>query len=448
VLVRNQKGSILLVALSVTLCLLLLGAGLVALSYADLKQSVRQQRNAEALYIARGATDAVASYLLAHPEAIPQVLARGYDEVVLENGARFTVSVSKDDDDRILISSTGYSGENYERLTFSLEPRTEIIYTEPEVVYPIFDMAVFAEGSITIGNAGIIDGNLGTHTVLAGDVYLNNASIVDGSVQVGIGANPSRVVTIKNSAQVYGIITNLDEERQYPLPIFPEFPDLPNRGNLSVGTSTVSVSESGYYNNITVTNSGKLIFNVGSGTMKIRAKNFSLNNSSQMEIVGSGKLILYVEEKLEFKNSSTFNVNTNDPNKALLYYKGASSKLKINNSCTFCGSIYAEKADFDLANSGLILGSIFTGGTNVKLSNASMAYVQVIYAPNALVTLHNSGYVRGAIVCKEFESKNASRVEFAADAQEIWDWLSDLQFEPQEPQPIEVTTYIKGSWSN
>ena len=64
-LVRNQKGSILLVALSVTLCLLLLGAGLVALSYADLKQSVRQQRNAEALYIARGATDAVASYLLA-----------------------------------------------------------------------------------------------------------------------------------------------------------------------------------------------------------------------------------------------------------------------------------------------------------------------------------------------------------------------------------------------
>ena len=49
----QSKGSILLVALSVTLCLLLLGAGLVALSYADLKQSVRQQRNAEALYIAR-----------------------------------------------------------------------------------------------------------------------------------------------------------------------------------------------------------------------------------------------------------------------------------------------------------------------------------------------------------------------------------------------------------
>lgn len=445
-LVRNQKGSILLVVLSVTLCLLLLGAGLVALGYSDLKQSVRQQKNAEALYIARGATDAVASYLLAHPEAIPQVLARGYDEVVLENGAKFTVNVSEDADGRILISSTGYSGENFERLTFSLEPRTEVVYSDPQVVYPVFDMAVFAEGSITVGNSGLIDGNLGSHTVLDDDVYLNNSSTVDGSIQVGIGANPYDVVKLKNGAQVYGIITNLEEERHYPMPIFPEFPDLPNRGNINT-SSTVSISESGSYGSINIKNSGKLIFNVSSGTLRVRAKELTLSNSSNVEIVGSGKLILYIEDKVEFKNSSNFNVNTGDPNKALVYYKGASSKLKINNSCTFCGSIYAETADFDLANSGMILGSIFTGGTDVKLSNSSQALVQVIYAPNALVTLHNSGYVKGAIVCKEFESKNSSVVEFSADAQEIWDWLSDLEFEP-EPQLIEITTYIKGSWSN
>ena len=78
-------------------------------------------------------------------------------------------------------------------------------------------------------------------------------------------------------------------------------------------------------------------------------------------------------------------------------------------------------------------------------SNCQMpAWCQVIYAPTQVACTLDMR----AIVCKEFESKNASRVEFAADAQEIWDWLSDLQFEPQEPQPIEVTTYIKGSWSN
>jgi hypothetical protein len=447
VLVRNQKGSILLVVLSVTLCLLLLGSALVALGYSDLKQSVRQQKNAEAVYIARGATEAVASYLLAHPEEVPQILTKGYDEVVLENGAKFKVNISKDGEGKVLISSTGYSGKNFEKLSFSLEPRTEIIYPEAEVFFPIFDMAVFAEGSITIGNSGIIDGNLGTHTVLDDDVYLNNSSEVDGNIQVGIGANPNQVVKLKNSAQVFGIITNLDEERHYPMPIFPEFPSLPNRGNIN-SSSTVTISESGSYGDIKIKNSGKLIFNVGSGTMKIRAKNFSLSNSSNVEINGSGKLILYIEDTVEFKNSCHFNVNTGDPTKALLYYKGASSKLKINNSCSFCGAIYAEKADFDLANSGEILGSIFTGGTDVKLSNSSSARVQVIYAPNALVTLHNSGYVKGAVVCKEFESKNSSTLEFSTEVQGIWELLPDLQFEPQEPEPIEITNYIKGSWSN
>ena len=131
----------------------------------------------------------------------------------------------------------------------------------------------------------------------------------------------------------------------------------------------------------------------------------------------------------------------------MLYYAGASNKLKLRNSTIFNGSIYAKTADIDLANGGQIWGNIITGGVDVKLSNASKAVVQAIYAPNALVTVHNAAYVKGAIVCKQYESKNSCVVEYAPEITGIWDLIPDIEFETEDPEPIVVMKYIKGSWS-
>lgn len=455
-MLRNQRGSILVTVIVIMVCLVLLGTAMASLSIHDQRQAARQQKNAEAMYIARGGAEAVAAYLLHNPEAAPELLSRGQDEVILPNGARFVVEVTEDEDGKIYVSSTGYSGEHSERLTFSLEPKPELVYPSPDsqFYFPVFDMAIFAEGSIELGNSAEVIGDIGTHSVKDKDVYLSNAAKVKkkngmyGNVKVGIGGNPNKVAHLKNAAYVEGIITNLDEERHYPLPIFPEFPNLPSRGNLTASTSTATISESGSYNKITVTNSGKLIINAPSGeTIRIRAKSLELNNSSEVIINGDGKVVLYIENDFEFSNSSTFN-KSGSPDKALLYYAGASNKLKLRNSTIFNGSIYAKTADIDLANGGEVWGSIFTGGVDVKLSNASKAVVQVIYAPNALVTVHNSAHVLGAIVCKQYESKNYSVVEYAPDITGIWDLIPDIDFEKEDPEPIEIIKYIKGSWSN
>lgn len=444
--VTNEKGSILLTVTVVTLCLVLMGTALASLSLHDQKQTVRQQKNAEAMYIARGGAEAVAAYILDNPEAAEEIITKGEDEVTLENGLRFVVQVTEDAEGRLLIHSTGYSGVYSEQLTFSLEPSPELVTPEPNAFFPIFDMAIFADGDVTLGNSSLVDGNIGTHSVNVGGVDLNNSAKVDGFVKVGVGADPNAVVHQGNGAIITDGIGNLEDKRRYPLPIFPEFPDLPVMGDLKVN-STATISTDASYNEITVGNSNKLIFNVGSDTLKVRVKNFTAKTGTEITVNGAGNLILYIEEDFNLNNDTMFNVS-GDPNKVLIYYKGSSNKLKLANSSIYSGCIYAETADFDLANSGEIRGSIFTGGTDVKLSNSSDAYVRVIYAPNALVTLHNSGYVKGAIVCNTFESKNSSVLEYSTEVEGIWDIIPDLEFEDDQLEPVEVMNYIKGSWSN
>ncbi|HOB35194.1 MAG TPA: hypothetical protein PKL39_05570 [Bacillota bacterium] len=451
----NQRGSILVTVIVIMVCLLLLGTAMASMSIHDQRQTVRQQKNAEAMYIARGGAEAVAAYLLQNPEAVPELLSKGQDEVILPNGGKCIVEVTEDEDGTIYIASTGYSGEHSERLTFTLEPEPVLVYPtpDPKLYFPTLDMAIFAEGRIELGNSATVIGDIGTYSVKNQDVYLSNAARVlkkhgnYGNVKVGVGGNPNKVVHLKNAAWIEGTISNLEEERRYPLPIFPEFPELPNRGNLTASTSTATISESGWYNKITVTNSGKLIINAPSGeTIRIRAKSLELNNSSEVIINGDGKVVFYIEETFEFSNSSTLN-KSGSPDKVMLYYAGASNKLKLRNSTIFNGSIYAKTADIDLANGGEIWGNIITGGVDVKLSNASKAVVQAIYAPNALVTVHNSAYVMGAIVCKQYESKNSCVMEYAPEITGIWDLIPDIEFETEDPEPIVVMKYIKGSWS-
>jgi hypothetical protein len=428
--------------------LALLGTALAGLSIHDQQQAIRQQKNAEAMYVARGGAEAIAAYLLANPLEAPRIIAQGEDEVILDNGAKLVVTVTETETGRLLISSTGYVGDYSERLVYSLEPDPELTNSTP--FYPDFDKAVFADGKITLKNAAAIIGSVGTNSCIDNSVSLYPCSIIDGNIQVGIGASASDAVYISNAAQLNGSITNLDKERHYPLPVFPEFPDdLPSRGSL-IGWGTQTISGDGAYDTINIGNDGKLIFTVDSGTLRVRVKKMTLGNNAEVIINGTGSLILYIDEEFNFKKDSKVNL-FGDPNKILLYYKGGNPAIKLDKSVLFFGCLYAEDADIDVANGGAIVGSIFTGGTKVELSNSCITLARVIYAPNATVTLHSAGLIYGPIVCKEFETKNCGCVYFRPEEAEIidgiWGKIPDLEFDDELEDPVQ-RGYIKGSWSN
>src|SRR5690554_6654418 len=116
--VRNQKGSILVIVLVVLCTLTIGGATLGGMAINDQKQTVRQQKNNEAFYLARSGAEAVATMLLENQENIEDYIGQTTSSE-LGNG-RFEVKVTSDGGGVVLIESTGFSGDYSERVTLSL----------------------------------------------------------------------------------------------------------------------------------------------------------------------------------------------------------------------------------------------------------------------------------------------------------------------------------------
>lgn len=432
----NRKGSILVSVLVVVFVLTILGIALGSVALGDQRQTARQQGNNEAYYVARGGAEAVAAYLLENPEAAGELIAKGQDEVVLENGVKFVVQVTELSGGGLRIESTGHSGKYSEEVALSLEYSPSKAYVPQN---PILDMAVFGEGSLNLN--GKVEGSIATNSTNPGSINLAPQANVTGNVCGGLGGDMGQILS--NRGEIHGEIRTLDAVRNYPLPVFPVFPDLPYRNNLNVSGLAPTVSESGRYGTISIASELKFATGGPEEKIEIVAKKLELGNSAKITLLGEGTLVLYIEDTFDLKNNAVVNPGNNpDPNRVIVYYKGT-NEIKNKNSSTLFGCMYAEKADIDVSNGGDIAGSIFSGGGKVDLKNSS--YVRVVYAPNASVILHNSGNVEGAIVCKEFESKNKGVVRYNAAINGIWGIIPDILFDPME---VESPGYLKGFWSN
>jgi len=66
--------------------------------------------------------------------------------------------------------------------------------------------------------------------------------------------------------------------------------------------------------------------------------------------------------------------------------------------------------------SGGVTGHIITGGNCVDIRGNASANVRVIYAPNALVTIHGSGHVRGAVVANSCTMTGGASLIYDANA--------------------------------
>lgn len=437
----NRKGSVMVSVLMVVAVLTILGIGLSAVALNDRRQTARQEGKNEAYYIARGGAEAVGAYLIKNPEAAQEIIAKGQDEVVLENGVKFVVQVTKAANGQLRVESTGYSGKYSDRVTLSLEYDPQKALAEQN---PILDMAVFSQNLLNLngavkGSTTGHKGSIGTNATGSGSIVLLPQAEIFGDVIGGSGGDMNSILVGKGT--IHGDVRTFGAERNYPLPVFPVFPtDLNYNGDLVVRSTPDVIYTDGEYNRISISGELKISTEGPEDIRRIVVNSLEMGNSSKITLLGEGTLILYVKTKFDMKQAATINLG-NDPNKIIVYYKGT-DEIKNHNDSKLCGCLYAEIADIDVSNGGDIMGSIFTGGAKVDLKNSS--YVRVIYAPNALVTLHNSGNVDGAIVCKEFFSKNGSTVRYDEVISGVWGIIPDIYFEPVE---VETPGYLKGFWS-
>ncbi|MBC8382930.1 MAG: hypothetical protein H8E22_03830, partial [Candidatus Cloacimonetes bacterium] len=273
---------------------------------------------------------------------------------------------------------------------------------EEGVTIPALDM-VFANGAITLTGSASINGTTGTNSTVANSVNFAWSTIIDGDFYVGPGADYTSVIHCDGWGRVpedniTGTISNLPSTRTYPLPTYPDFPELTDRGSFSTPwtpSGEYLIDDDGYYSSISATSSRTITIDVGSGTRRIVVGSLSVGQG-YIELLGTGNLIFYVENSFSLTGSSIINTG-GDASKVHMYYSGAAD-LNFAGSTEYNGSVYLETASVRIGGSGGITGHIICGGSSVDVNGAANAYVRALYAPNADASITGSGSISGILV--------------------------------------------------
>lgn len=283
---------------------------------------------------------------------------------------------------------------------------------------PDLSHAVFARTSLTMTGSARIMGDAGTNSISANAVDLSWSTKIDSSLSIGPGGNPAVVVREANFQQgnVGGDIVNLPNIKTFPLPEFPDYPektDVISNQTISGGGGAVTWNASQYDGKYIPTlriQSNKVLqLQTGNIDRVLHVGHLDISQG-HLDILGTGKLTIYVENQITLGGSSTAN-RYRLPETMFIYY-GGTNALSFTGSTGFRGGMYAETANITLGGSGGIQGNIITGGTSVTISGNAEANSRVIYAPNAAFTLNGSGRVRGSVVCDTFNAVGNTRVIF------------------------------------
>ena len=276
---------------------------------------------------------------------------------------------------------------------------------------------------------------------MEGDLYIGK----EGKAEIVVPNYPHKIS---------GSIYELDLERLYPLPEFPEHPaELTFRGAYSTRATSGTITEDGYYDTIDVYN--PLTIDVGNGIRKIRVKKLAMQGWSNCKIiiVGSGKLELYVDEQITFSGSSHINYG-GDIGQIMIYYSGDDS-VTISGDSQLHGCYFSKSkaAGLHLTGSGGVNGVIMLNGSEVTIPGGTQAVVSVLYAPDAEVKLTGGGSLSGAIVCESFSASGGTWVAYDHRVKEIWKEVPQINFDFEiapggGSEPGSSSLYRRGYWSD
>jgi hypothetical protein len=358
----------------------------------------------------------------------------------VKNNVRSTIETASCDTAFALLTNT----ENSEAKIISFGNRNNILrsivlfLTLPGSPFevPIFDMAVFTDSYLEMTGGAEIQGKAGTNSNEPGTIYLPGGGVeitdtiyvgVDGDTNVNPSPDPDtpwwpveypeavieRGSIWQNTWLNDHQIENLEEERQYNMPDFPDppapismpdfpaFPDnLTNLGDLNVnGNKTVTVTESVMYDNIDVSGSGKLIIDLQGNNLSIRANSLDIGGAGSIEVKGPGILNMYVDNDVSVSGNGVSALNNSEYN---LFVKGG---FTSSGNCSVKISNLYTKGFTLLGNSGLIELENLYMDSNESFSTSGNGNIKVASA--ALIKASSASFSSGL-----FDFQNGSRQEF------------------------------------
>ncbi|SNR86473.1 PilX N-terminal [Anaerovirgula multivorans] len=303
------------------------------------------------------------------------------------------------------------------------------------------DMAVFSNSTINLTGSATINGPAGINATTNNSITLDGGSAINGDIYVGPGAG-SEVLNVPHWISVSDPI-QLAEVRSFEMPDFPTIPTYLQHPNTQAGSYNVILNGSVRIDNsqannyvlqlnnniyapeIKIASNYTLDINVGDTDKSIVVDHLNIING-HINIQGTGKLTIYVTDKITMGSGSTIN-NVTNPAEAsvtvekLNIYLKASAPAKtvtLAGSQKIYGSLYAENANILFTAGGGFQGHIVTGGTDVTINGGAAALVKMIYAPNAHVKLENGGNVIGSIIANSFTASGGTNVSYVSTEDE------------------------------
>lgn len=448
---KNESGYVLVGVLLIFTIVAVLGLSIVMSSLTSVKTSHSERDNQSAYYIAEAG---LTYYMKEIKEKVQNIYERDNVKVEenfynnlgeikrLENDGIYegfeeeneiqpkaTVKVVGKGNNQFQISSIGEIGETRRKVesTFTVEWK-EKFENKP---YQLPDKAVFVKETITLKNSGSIDGNIGTLKEGVPSIFAEGNPSIGGDIRVKEGYEEHAVDTeVLNFPKAKGIKMGSIPE----LPSFPSFPlkhqcpkdkiiinqhnnehSVIKNCNLNINNHVVKSAnyklnlnsgEKLYFKSLNIEQDLTLFIDVGDSDKEIVVSYLNLKGGN-IVLLGKGRLTFYVEDKI---TTGYGNINSEENiNNLNIFYKGQESVFWGSNTKIY-GSLFVETADITGGNGGGFYGNIFTGGTNLDIKGNADSMSQLILAPNADVTIDNSGRVNGMIVSKNLLIKGNGKV--------------------------------------
>ena len=407
---QKEQGSALILTMVVTIILLFLGSSLGLLSMVESRMSLREEQNMQAYYLARSGADALAQYIIDNPTLLDEAggIINKVSETQRFGPGEFTVQVLKDADG-VWVESRGVVDETV---------RTVRLVLIESLSLPSITNAIFSSGTGKSGEAAVrldegvaVSGTVATSATHDGAVQIPNGTIY-GDLLIGRGAKSDNVLELGEDGEISGTVTNLSQEIHYPVPSFPSFPTLAWKGSYDTSEWNKEldyrIEEDGHYDKIEVVSNRTLKIYVGDGTRRIRVR--KITGYGNIELVGTGELVLYVEEEFsldsdqENKDNPHPGINmqngNRDPRSLTLYYNGDDTfgAKRFN----LCGNVVVDHAPVLIQSDSKLHGNLFVKDSKeVVIRGDCRAYSSVLYAPKATVKFAGSGSWTGGVVSSQ-----------------------------------------------
>lgn len=210
---------------------------------------------------------------------------------------------------------------------------------------------------------------IGTNSIEADSVILNNGVVVNGDVVIGVGGDTSEVIKDLGATvdRTYAMSSTVEFPPVSPPSIFgPDTSIEIKKDEMTIGPGG-DYPATGRFSNLNMGNDTTLRV-IGDCTLYITG-DVNMGQSSEiiLDPTQDAKLTIYIDGNWNSDNNSGINNATQTPSNFKLFGTGpAGQKIDLKAKSEFYGVIYAPDADLIMFSGGDIYGSFVTNNFELK----------------------------------------------------------------------------------